>query len=62
MDGECLQVMNFAISQMGFSPRAHDRILKVARTIADLDGREALRPSDLQEALSYRALDRSLWT
>ena len=62
MDAECLQVMNFAIHQMRFSPRSHDRILKVARTVADLAGSERIRPSDLQEALAYRSLDRSLWT
>ena len=62
MDAECLQVMNFAIRQMRFSPRSHDRILKVARTVADLAGSERVRPSDLQEALAYRSLDRSLWT
>ncbi len=62
MDAACLEVMNFAIREMKFSPRAHDRILKVARTIADLDGRDALEPGDIQEALGLRALDRAAWT
>ena len=62
MDAECLEVMNFAIRDMKFSPRAHDRILKVARTIADLAGHDALRASDLREALGCRALDRAVWT
>ncbi|MBR1608631.1 MAG: YifB family Mg chelatase-like AAA ATPase, partial [Kiritimatiellae bacterium] len=61
MDAACLQVMNFAINDMKFSPRAHDRILKVARTVADLAGHEELRPSDLRAAVAFRSLDRSLW-
>ncbi|NLB68960.1 MAG: magnesium chelatase, partial [Lentisphaerae bacterium] len=55
------EVLNFAMSEMHFSPRAHDRILKVARTIADLEMSETIRPQDLQEALQYRSLDRTLW-
>lgn len=62
LDDECLQIMNFAIQQLHFSPRSHDRILHVARTVADLAGHAEIRPEDLQEVLSYRSLDRSLWT
>lgn len=62
MDAECLEVMNFALARLGFSPRSHDRILKVARTVADLAGRENLSAADLQAALSWRDLDRTLWT
>ena len=62
MDAACLEVMNFAIRDMKFSPRAHDRILKVARTVADLAGHAELCPEDVQEALSCRALDRTAWT
>ena len=62
MDAECLQVMNFALSRLGFSPRSHDRILKVARTVADLAGREDIAASDIQSVLSWRELDRTLWT
>lgn len=62
LDAECLQIMNFAIQQLHFSPRSHDRILHVARTVADLAGHAEIRPEDLQEVLSYRSLDRSLWT
>ena len=62
MDAECLQVMNMALGEMGFSPRSHDRILKVARTVADLEGHETLRAADIQSALNWRNLDRSFWT
>lgn len=62
LNDECLQIMNFAIQQLHFSPRSHDRILHVARTIADLAGHDQIQPVDLQEALSYRSLDRSIWT
>ncbi len=50
------------MTEMGLSARAHDKILRVARTIADLDGVEEIRQCDLNEAINYRMLDRQLWT
>jgi magnesium chelatase family protein len=62
LDEECEAFLKAAMSEMHFSARSYDRILKVARTIADLAGAETINVEHLSEALQYRALDRSLWT
>ena len=51
-----------AVEQLGFSARAYDRILKVARTIADLEESEKIHPSHVGEAISYRNMDREGWS
>ena len=61
LDEPSLEVLNFAMNDLHFSARAHDRILKVARTIADIDGSADVHSQHLQEALQYRSLDRSMW-
>lgn len=58
-DGQAL--LQRAMDDLGLSARAHDRILRVALTIADLDGAEHLRVPHLTEAIGYRSLDRKLW-
>jgi magnesium chelatase family protein len=55
------RLLERAMQQQGLTARAHDRILKVARTIADLEGSERLTVPHLAEAIQYRTLDRSFW-
>jgi magnesium chelatase family protein len=62
LDDECSNLLKAAMTDMGLSARAHDKILRVARTIADLDQSDAIRPMHLNEAINYRMLDRQLWT
>jgi magnesium chelatase family protein len=61
LTSECEKILENAVTKLGFSARGYDRILKVARTIADLQGAEDLESKHLSEAVQYRTLDRNLW-
>jgi magnesium chelatase family protein len=61
LDDATKELLKMAMAELHFSARAYDRILKVARTIADLAGAEAILPDHVSEAIQYRSLNRQLW-
>jgi magnesium chelatase family protein len=61
LDKECAQLLEFAMGRLNLSARAYDRIIKVARTIADLEGKANIESSHISEAIGYRSLDRESW-
>lgn len=61
LDAQSKFILQRAMEKYDMSARAYDRILRVARTIADLADAPSIRPSDIAEAIGYRNLDRSTW-
>ena len=59
---DCVGLMKQSVNEMGLSARAHDKVLRLARTIADLDSAEQIRFEHLSEAINYRQLDREIWS
>ena len=61
LDRDSLEVLSASVNELGLSARAHDKVLRTSRTIADLEGSEAIQVPHVQEAVNYRMLDRDLW-
>lgn len=62
LDERCANLLKSSVNELGLSARAHDKVLRVARTIADLDASPDIQESHLHEAVNYRMLDRNIWT
>ena len=60
-DEQGIELLRMAMEKLSLSARAYNRILKVARTIADLAGSEQIKPDHIAEAVGYRTLDRGDW-
>jgi magnesium chelatase family protein len=62
LDDACQETLRTSVNDLGLSARAHDKVIRVARTIADLDNSAEITQTHLQEAINYRMLDRQMWT
>lgn len=61
LDKTSQDLLQQSVNELGLSARAHDKVLRVARTIADLDGSDRIEPMHVTEAINYRILDRKMW-
>jgi magnesium chelatase family protein len=61
IDSASKSLLENAITRLGLSARAYDRILKVSHTLADLEGKDSIKPCHVSEAIQYRTLDRNFW-
>jgi magnesium chelatase family protein len=59
---QCQELIKASVNDLGLSARAHDKVLRVARTIADLEASPNIDEAHLSEAINYRMLDRQMWT
>ncbi|TWU26102.1 YifB family Mg chelatase-like AAA ATPase [Bythopirellula polymerisocia] len=62
LDSTCQKLLEQSVDQLGLSARAHDKVLRVARTIADVDGANDIGVEHISEAINYRMLDRQFWS
>jgi magnesium chelatase family protein len=62
MEPPAAELLRAAVADLGLSARAHDKVLRVARTVADLDAADTISAAHVSEAINYRLLDRGLWT
>jgi magnesium chelatase family protein len=62
LDDEGRNILKASVTELGLSARAHDKVLRVARTIADLEGNGPIAAHHLSEAVNYRMIDRKMWT
>ena len=61
LKADSASLLKAAMEELGLSARAHDKVLRVARTMADLDGSESIQPQNIAEAVGFRSLDRGVW-
>jgi magnesium chelatase family protein len=62
LSDDCQELLRTSVNDLGLSARAHDKVLRVSRTIADLDKSDDIQAAHLNEAINYRMLDRQMWT
>ncbi len=62
LSAPCKRLLRHSVEEHGLSARAHDKVLRVARTIADVAGAAEIEEAHLAEAVNYRSLDANLWT
>ena len=61
LNDECMNILKISVNELGLSARAHDKVLRLSRTIADLESSESIEAHHLTEAINYRMLDRDVW-
>ena len=61
LDDACINILKISVNELGLSARAHDKVLRLSRTIADLEASTEIQVHHLTEAINYRMLDRDVW-